>query len=108
MTNSPDEIEPDLSFVSPTDERDEAALRRLIDALIAQRKKLGLTQPDIAKKLGTRTHRIAGLENGTRGQTRIAFLQRYARAVGGHLPLPVEFPDGDSETATKSAVDAGT
>jgi transcriptional regulator with XRE-family HTH domain len=95
MTIDDQDAAPDLAFVPADDDRDRDNLRAVLGELIGRRKALGLTQPDIAKKLHTRTYRIAALETGSAGQAQVASVQRYARAVGARLRFTLE-PDAST------------
>ncbi|HAU1790004.1 TPA: helix-turn-helix transcriptional regulator [Legionella pneumophila] len=53
----------------------------LIDALITMRKQSGLTQEDLANKMGTQKSNISRLEKG-RGNPSWKTLQTYAHACG--------------------------
>ena len=62
----------------------------LFDALVAARAKAGLSQADVARRMGTKVPAISRLESG--GGTRkhspsISTLRRYARAVGCQLEV---------------------
>jgi len=58
----------------------------LIDRLIAMRTKAGLTQEDVAKKLGTNKSNISRLERG-RGNPSWGTLNKYAAACGFRVKL---------------------
>lgn len=53
----------------------------LIDSLISMRKKSGLTQEDVAQKMGTQKSNISRLEKGS-GNPSWKTLQNYAHACG--------------------------
>lgn len=59
---------------------------RMIDFLRAARAKLGLSQDELAKKLGTKQPAIARMESGYVGEVSFDFLIRVALALG----VPVE------------------
>jgi predicted transcriptional regulator len=59
---------------------------RLISQLIGIRIKKGLTQKDLAKKLGTKQSAIARLESGNYNPT-LEFLQKTATALGKKLTI---------------------
>ena len=63
----------------------------LILALVQRRKKLGLTQSDVAKAMGTKQSAVSAIESSTANPTRRR-LQRYARAVGARLDLGAAHP----------------
>ena len=58
----------------------------LIDQLIAMRTKAGLTQEDVAKKLGTNKSNISRLERG-RSNPSWGTLNKYAAACGFRVKL---------------------
>lgn len=57
---------------------------RLILALARRRDALGLTQAEVARRMGTSQSAVTRLENGG-VDPRLSSLLRYARAVGAHL-----------------------
>lgn len=62
----------------------------LFDELVNARAKAGLTQADVAERMGTQVPAISRLESGARSRGHspsIATLQRYADAVGCRLVL---------------------
>lgn len=60
--------------------------------LAAYREQLGLTQSDIAERMGVRQSTVSDFERGA--EPRLSTLQRYARALGGRLELT--FLPGDA------------
>lgn len=58
----------------------------LIDALITMRKESGLTQEDLAEKMGTQKGNISRLEKG-RGNPSWKTLQSYAHACGFEITM---------------------
>lgn len=63
---------------------DSNAFADLIDCLVGARKKLGLTQQQIAERMGTTQSAVSDFER-IGGDPRNSTIQRYARAVGGRL-----------------------
>jgi transcriptional regulator with XRE-family HTH domain len=57
-----------------------AARRSLADALVARRQELGLSQTEVAARMGTSQSAVARLEAG-QGDVRLSSLERYAAAV---------------------------
>jgi transcriptional regulator with XRE-family HTH domain len=60
----------------------------LFDELVKARAKAGLTQAEVAERMGTQVPAISRLESGARNPVHspsIATLQRYAEAVGCRL-----------------------
>ncbi len=67
------------------EQKDEFAL---FDELVKARAKAGLTQADVAARMGTQVPAVSRLESGARSpghSPSIATLQRYADAVGCRL-----------------------
>jgi predicted transcriptional regulator len=65
--------------------REMAAHRRaLLDELVARRRTAGLSQGEVADRMGTSQPAVARLEAG-QVDARISTLQRYADAVGARL-----------------------
>jgi len=61
----------------------------LIEALVALRKRLGLTQKDVASRMGVKQPTVSGFE--TEGSDpRLSTIQRYARAVQAHARVVVQ------------------
>ena len=58
----------------------------LIQAIIEKRIELGLTQAELAKKLGTKQSAISRLERGTYNPT-VAFLRNLAKAFNTELHI---------------------
>lgn len=58
----------------------------LIEAIIEERLKQGLTQAQLAKKLGTKQSAISRLERGAYNPT-LSFLRRLADALGVELRI---------------------
>jgi transcriptional regulator with XRE-family HTH domain len=62
----------------------------LLDELLRARKRAGLTQAEVAARMGTKTPAVARLESGGGSQRHspsIATLRRYAEAVGCRLEI---------------------
>lgn len=62
----------------------------LFDELLKARKKAGLTQADVAERMGTKTSAVARLEAGGGGKKHspsVATLRKYAEAVGCELEI---------------------
>ncbi|MBE2224132.1 MAG: helix-turn-helix transcriptional regulator [Anaerolineae bacterium] len=62
----------------------------LFDELLNARKEAGLTQADVADRMGTKTSAIARLESGggsKKHSPSIATLRKYAEAVGCQLEI---------------------
>ncbi|WP_248851004.1 helix-turn-helix domain-containing protein [Thiomicrospira microaerophila] len=59
---------------------------KLIEVLVDMRQKAGLTQEEIAQKIGTKKSNISRLESGT-GNPGWKTLQKYAHACGFKIQL---------------------
>lgn len=62
----------------------------LLDELLRARRRAGLTQAEVAERMGTKTPAIARLEGdvgGARQSASIATLRKYADAVGCRLEI---------------------
>jgi HTH-type transcriptional regulator/antitoxin HipB len=69
-----------------------------IGALLkSAREQAGMTQQQVAEKLGTRKSAISRMENHA-ADIRLSTLQRYAEAVGCHLVLELQ-PDAEQKPA---------
>ncbi len=65
--------------------REMAARRRqLVARLVARRRELGLSQTEVAARMGTSQPAVARLESGA-ADARLTTLGRYAAAVGRQL-----------------------
>lgn len=62
----------------------EERRRQLVADLVARRRELGLSQAEIAARMGTSQPAVARLESGT-ADVRLATLERYAAALGRQL-----------------------
>lgn len=67
--------------VFPGFDRMAAARRALGEELVARRRELGLSQTQVAARMGTSQSAVARLEAG-RGDIRLSTLERYAAALG--------------------------
>ncbi|WP_436493746.1 helix-turn-helix domain-containing protein [Actinokineospora sp. HUAS TT18] len=57
------------------------------------RKEIGVSQAEIAERMGVSQPRVSQLENGDVGQMEVDTLSRYVRALGGKLKLVADFED---------------
>ena len=70
---------------------------RLVRELAEQRQAAGLSQTEIAARMGTSQSAVARLESGT-ADVRASTLERYAAAVGGQITWKLSHPgEGASE-----------
>jgi transcriptional regulator with XRE-family HTH domain len=72
-----------------------AERRRVLAAeLAARRVDLGLSQTEVAARMGTSQSAVARLESGD-ADVRLSTLERYAAALDRRLDWTLEGPDGD-------------
>jgi ribosome-binding protein aMBF1 (putative translation factor) len=64
---------------------------RLVRDLAAQRQAAGLSQTEVAARMGTSQSAVARLESGT-ADVRASTLERYAAAVGGQITWEMNRP----------------
>jgi ribosome-binding protein aMBF1 (putative translation factor) len=64
---------------------------RLVRELAGQRQAVGLSQTEVAARMGTSQSAVARLESGT-GDVRASTLERYAAAVGGQITWKLDRP----------------
>ena len=65
---------------------------RLVRELAEQRQAAGLSQTEIAARMGTSQSAVARLESGT-ADVRASTLERYAAAVGGQITWKLNNPE---------------
>jgi len=58
--------------------------RRLVDELVVRRRAQGLSQTEVAARMGTSQSAVARLEAST-GDLKVSTLERYAAAVGAPI-----------------------
>lgn len=63
--------------------------RQLTETLVARRVELGLSQTEVAARMGTSQSAVARLESGT-ADLRLSTLERYAAALGQVLDWRLE------------------
>src|SRR5512142_1963958 len=59
--------------------------------LAEERKRLGLTQREVAELMGVTPGRISQIENGDLDVNEVATLSRYARALGARLRIILDY-----------------
>jgi ribosome-binding protein aMBF1 (putative translation factor) len=64
---------------------------RLVRVLAEQRQAAGLSQTEVAARMGTSQSAVARLESGT-ADVRASTLERYAAAVGGQIAWKLDRP----------------
>jgi predicted transcriptional regulator len=69
----------------------EAAARRrtLADTFVSKRSQLGLSQTEVAARMGTSQSAVARLESGD-ADVRLSTLERYAAALGQQLEVRLQ------------------
>src|SRR5579863_3464390 len=72
---------------------------RLVRELAGQRQAAGLSQTEVAARMGTSQSAVARLESGT-ADVRASTLERYAAAVGGQITWKLDHP-AEAEGATE-------
>lgn len=85
-------------------ERESAAFRAGLRLQLA-REDAGMTQQQVAERMGTRKSAISRMENHA-GDMRLSTLQRYAEAVGCRLVLELR-PEADAMPRQARVVAAG-
>jgi transcriptional regulator with XRE-family HTH domain len=96
--------DPDGAPVFPGFREMAESRRRLLAELVSQRRSLGLSQTEVAARMGTSQSAVARLE-AVAGDVRLSTLERYAEAVGHALRWSLEpvsrrvgdLPGGDAE-----------
>jgi hypothetical protein len=74
--------------------RMSAARRRLLADLTAQRRAAGLSQTEVAARMGTSQSAVARLETGD-ADVRVSTLERYAAAIGSQLAWRAQAQPGE-------------
>ena len=77
----------------------------LLDELLKARRQAGLTQAEVAARMGTKTPAVARLEAGggsRRHSPSVATLRKYARAVGCRLEIRLRPCNGRKPKAESS------
>jgi len=64
------------------------------------REELGLTQVQVAERMGISQPRISQLERGDIGQMEVDTIRRYVTALGGKLKIIADFDDHDVTVST--------
>jgi ribosome-binding protein aMBF1 (putative translation factor) len=73
--------------------RMSAERRRLVADLAAHRQSAGLSQTEVAARMGTSQSAVARLEAGE-ADLRVSTLERYAAAIGSQINWQVRLDDG--------------
>jgi transcriptional regulator with XRE-family HTH domain len=88
MEDEPDRAEPDLPLLPGFREMAQRR-RRLLAELAEQRRAAGLSQTEVAARMGTSQSSVARLEAGL-ADVRVSTLERYAAAIGTQLSWRLE------------------
>lgn len=70
---------------------DAERLQEVLDKLVKLRKALGLTQSEVARRMGVRQPTVSGFETES-SDPKLSSLQRYARAVEAEIQFVVSMP----------------
>jgi ribosome-binding protein aMBF1 (putative translation factor) len=73
--------------------------RHLVRDLAAQRQSAGLSQTEVAARMGTSQSAVARLESGD-ADVRASTLERYAAAVGGEIAWQLSAAPGQEERSS--------
>ncbi|MEX2441797.1 MAG: XRE family transcriptional regulator [Pontimonas sp.] len=82
-----------LSGESITQERESLEKKRTAYQLRALRRARGLTQVELAERLGVSQNRVSRLERGDIDRVRIDTLARYVESLGGSLHIEMRVGD---------------
>lgn len=67
-------------------------LRRLVRQMAQARRSAGLTQSQVARRMGTTSSAVSRMESENPGNLTLNTLERYATAVGAELSLSIRPP----------------
>jgi transcriptional regulator with XRE-family HTH domain len=87
---------------------DEMARRRraLAGTLVARRLEVGMSQTEVAARMGTSQSAVARLESG-QGDVRLSSLERYAAAVDQVIDWRLGEPDADPGASRRGGPPSG-
>lgn len=71
------------------------------------RENAGVSQTELARRMGVSQPRISQLEQGDPGQMELDTLRRYVGALGGRLRVVADFDDHDVTVSTSERGSAG-
>jgi len=83
----------EAALVAAMEQESEVVQRRYTMTLAALRQALGVTQVELAKRMGVGQPAISALERNRRADMLISTLTGYLEAVGLHARIVVELPD---------------
>jgi transcriptional regulator with XRE-family HTH domain len=91
----------------PDDDHDALFVQSMMDALVARRKALGMTQEQVGQHMGTMItqSRVAKIERGNT-DPRLSTVQRYARAVGAQVTLVLDEEEATGEPPARVVLSA--
>ncbi len=92
-------VDPEIIRQGVEEMKAEARLYQLREL----RKDVGLTQAQVAKRLGVSQHRVSQIENGDLPNVKIDTLKKYLEALGTSINISVESPNGQSFKLLTSA-----
>jgi len=72
----------------------------IADLCILHRTRQGLTQADLAQRMGTTVSAISRLESGFQTNHKVETLKRLAEALGGRVEIGIVFPADEAESRT--------
>lgn len=90
-----DEVRAELGGDEATYEQERARTEAWVSAfhLAEERKRLGLTQRQVAELMGVTPGRVSQIENGDLDVNEVATLARYANALGAKLRIIFDYGD---------------
>ncbi len=69
---------------------DDRILRQLVVAMVAARRRTGMTQGEVAARMWTTPSTVSRLESGRYARPSLTTLERYAHAVGCRVHIALE------------------
>ncbi|WP_433531576.1 helix-turn-helix domain-containing protein [Micromonospora sp. CA-263727] len=90
-----DEVREELGGDEAAYEKERASTEAWVNAfhLAEERKRLGLTQRQVADFMGVTPGRVSQIENGDLDVNEVATLSRYANALGARLRIIFDYGD---------------
>ena len=87
--------------------RMSAERRRLVADLTAQRRSAGLSQTEVAARMGTSQSAVARLETGD-ADVRVSTLERYAAAIGSQVAWQARTGSAEPRSAPPGSAEPGS
>jgi DNA-binding XRE family transcriptional regulator len=103
LATDPDEA----ALVAEIEQGSEVVQRRYTMTLSALRQALGVTQVELAKRMGVGQPAVSALERNRRADMLLSTLAGYLEAVGLHARFVVELPDSTEVEVDLSALLSG-